>query len=174
MPWLCSSVGEISHLNKMQFLIVTRRKSQEFFPKAPFFFVLYTIAYQNVLIPRKLLCSKKFLVTRLGWLLLSFALVNIYLYMEQKQLSSHTKSKKNAPAFCTLFFFVVVVVFFFFFAHFKNQTTRKTDDEHGFIAQHKLNKIKCLNIQITTARIWNSFRPTSHIAGKKSYTPFDG
>ena len=133
MPWLCSSVGEISHLNKMQFLIVTRRKSQEFFPKASFFFVLYTIAYQNVLIPRKLLCSKKFLVTRLGWLLLSFALVNI-----------------------------------------KNQTTRKTDDEHGFIAQHKLNKIKCLNIQITTARIWNSFRPTSHIAGKKSYTPFDG
>ena len=134
----------------MQFLIVSRRKSQEFFPTASFFFVLYMIAYQNVLIPRKLLCSKTFLVTRLGWLLLSFALVNIYLYMEQKQLSSHTKIKKKcASVLHPVFFFVV----FFFFAHFKNQTTRKTDEEHGFIAQHKLNKIKCLNLQITTARI---------------------
>ena len=132
----------------MQFLIVSRRKSQEFFPTASFFFVLYMIAYQNVLIPRKLLCSKTFLVTRLGWLLLSFALVNIYLYMEQKQLSSHTKIKKKCASVLHPVFF-----FFFFFAHFENQTTRKTDDEHGFIAQHKLNKIKCLNIQITTARI---------------------
>ena len=131
----------------MQFLIVSRRKSQEFFPTASFFFVLYMIAYQNVLIPRKLLCSKTFLVTRLGWLLLSFALVNIYLYMEQKQLSSHTKIKKKCASV------LHPVFFFFFFAHFENQTTRKTDDEHGFIAQHKLNKIKCLNIQITTARI---------------------
>ena len=121
----------------MQFLIVSRRKSQEFFPTAPFFSVLYMIAYQNVLIPRKLLCSKTFLVTRLGWLLLLFALVNIYLYMEQKQLSSHTKIKKKcASVLHPVFFFVV----FFFFAHFKNQTTRKTDEEHGFIAQHKLNK----------------------------------
>ena len=135
----------------MQFLIVSRRKSQEFFPTASFFFVLYMIAYQNVLIPRKLLCSKTFLVTRLGWLLLSFALVNIYLYMEQKQLSSHTKIKKKcASVLHPVFFFCC---FFFFFAHFKNQTTRKTDEEHGFIAQHKLNKIKCLNLQITTARI---------------------
>ena len=132
----------------MQFLIVSRRKSQEFFPTASFFFVLYMIAYQNVLIPRKLLCSKAFLVARLGWLLLSFALVNIYLYMEQKQLSSHTKIKKKFASVLHPVFF-----FFFFFAHFRNQTTRKTDDEHGFIAQHKLNKIKCLNIQITTARI---------------------
>ena len=131
----------------MQFLIVSRRKSQEFFPTASFFFVLYMIAYQNVLIPRKLLCSKTFLVTRLGWLLLSFALVNIYLYMEQKQLSSHTKSKKKWASVLHPVFFLV------FFAHFKNRTTRKTDDELGFIAQHKLNKIKCLNIQITTARI---------------------
>ena len=134
----------------MQFLIVSRRKSQEFFPTASFFFMLYMIAYQNVLIPRKLLCSKTFLVTRLGWLLLSFALVNIYLYMEQKQLSSHTKIKKKcASVLHPVFFFCC----FFFFAHFKNQTTRKTDEEHGFIAQHKLNKIKCLNLQITTARI---------------------
>ena len=130
----------------MQFLIVSRRKSQEFFPTASFFFVWYMIAYQNVLIPRKLLCSKTFLVTRLGWLLLSFALVNIYLYMEQKQLSSHKKIKKKCAS-------VFHPSFFFFFAHFENQTTRKTDDEHGFIAQHKLNKIKCLNIQITKARI---------------------
>ena len=101
----------------MQFLIVSRRKSQEFFPTAPFFFVLYMIAYQSVLIPRKLLCSKKFLVTRLGWLLLLilFALVNIYLYMEQKQLSSHTKSKKKClRVFCTLFFFVLLLLFFLF------------------------------------------------------------
>ena len=79
----------------MQFLIVPGRKSQEFFPTAPFLFVLYMIAYQSALIPRKLLCPKKFLVTRLGWLLLliSFVLVNIYLYMEQKQLSRHTKIK---------------------------------------------------------------------------------
>ena len=148
----------------MQFLIVFRRESQEFFPTAPFFFMLYMISYESVLIPSKLLCPKMFLVIRLGWLLLliSFALVNIHLYMEQKQLSNHTKIKKNAPAFCSLFFF--------FFAHFKNQATRKTDNELGFIAQHKLNQIKCLNMQITTARILNSFRPASLIAG---YTPFD-
>ena len=157
----------------MEFLIVSRRKSQEFFPTASFFSVLYMIAYQNVLIPRKLLCSKTFLVTRLGWLLLLFALVNIYLYMEQKQLSSHTKIKKKCASVLHLVFFCFVC-FLFFFVHFKKQTTRKTDDEHGVIAQHKLNKIKCLNIQITSARISNSFRPTSHIAGKKSYTPFDG
>ena len=147
----------------MQFLTVSRRKSQEFFPTAHFFFVLYLTAYQNALIPRKLLCPKKFLVTRLGWLflLISFALVNIYLYMEQKQLSSHTKIKKNCAS----------VLHPVFHAHFKNQTTRKTDDELGFIAQHKLNQIKCLNIQITTARILNSFRPISHITGKAKLIP---
>ena len=147
----------------MQFLIVSRRKSQEFFRTASFFFVLHMTAYQSVLIPRKLLCFKKFLVTRLGWLLLliSFALVNIYLHMEQKQPSSHTKFKKK----CTS---ALHPVFFGFFSHFKNQTTRKTDDKLGFIVQHKLNQIKCLNIQITTARILNSFRPTSRGEGKKS------
>ena len=152
----------------MQFLIVSRRKSQEFFSTASFFFVLYMIAYQSALIPRKLLCSKKFLVTRLGWLLLliSFALVNIYLYMEQKQLSSHTKfKKKRASALHTVFFCAFI---------FKNQTARKTVDELGFIAKHKLNQTKSLNIQITTSRILNSFRSTLHIAGKKSYTPFMG
>ena len=152
----------------MQFLIVSRRKSQEFFSTASFFFVLYMIAYQSALIPRKLLCSKKFLVTRLGWLLLliSFALVNIYLYMEQKQLSSHTKfKKKRASALHTVFFRAFI---------FKNQTARKTDDELGFIAKHKSNQTKSLNIQITTSRILNSFRSTLHIAGKKSYTPFMG
>ena len=157
----------------MQFLIVSRRKSQEFFPTAPFFFMLYMIAYESVLIPRKLLCPKKFLVTRLGWLflLISFALVNIYLYMEQKQLSSHTKIKKRCASVLRPGFFVFV---FFVFAHFKNKARRKAENELGFIVQHKLNQIKCLNIQITTARILNSFRSTSHIAWKKSYTPFDG
>ena len=148
---------------KMQFKIVSRRKKMEFFPTAPFFLVLYMIAYQSALIQRQLLCLEKFLVRPLGWLLLliSFALVNIYLYIEQKQLSSHTKIKKKsrrrfAPSF---------------FAHFKSQTTRKTDDELGFIVQHKLNQIKCLNIQITAARILKSFRPTSHIVGKKKLYP---
>ena len=119
------------------------------------------IAYQSALIPRK------FLVMRLGWLLLliSIALINIYLYMEQKQLSSHTKIQKKCASVLRLFFF------FFFFAHFKNQTSRKTDNELGFIAQHKLNQIKCLNIQITTARILNSFRPSSNIAGKTKLYP---
>ena len=148
----------------MNFLIVSRRKSQEFFSTTSFFFVLYMIAHKSVLIPRKPIYPKKFLVTRLGWLLLliSFALVNIYLYMEEKQLSSHTKLKKK---YASLLHPVS------FFEHFKNQTTKKTDDELGFIAQHKLNQIKCLNIQITMARILNSFRPTLHIA---EYTPFDG
>ena len=96
----CTLWMQTSHLNKMQFLIVSRRKSQEFFPTAPFFFVVYMIAYQTALIPRKLLCTKEFLITHLGWLLLliSFALVNIYLYMEQKQLSSHTKIKKKCAS----------------------------------------------------------------------------
>ena len=60
------------------------------------------------------------------------------------------------------------------FAHFKNRTTRKTNDELGFIVQHKLNQIKCFNIQITTARILNSFHPTSHIAGKTVIPPSIG
>ena len=157
----------------MRFLIVSRRKSQEFFPTASFFFVLYMVVYQSVLIPRKLLCSKKFLVTRLGWLLLliSFVLVNIYLYMEQKKLLSHTKIKKKCASALHPIFLFCLFVCLFVFAHFKNQTTRKTDDELGFIVQHKLNQIKCLNMQITTVRILNSFCPASHIAW---YTPFDG
>ena len=160
MPWLWSSMGWISHLNKLQFLIVSRKKSQELFPKDTF---LLRVVHDYL---SKCPNSKKTplpQVTRLGWLLLliSFALVNIYLYIEQKQLSSHTKIKKKsrrrfAPSF---------------FAHFKSQTTRKTDDELGFIVQHKLNQIKCLNIQITTARILNSFRPTSHIAVKAKLIP---
>ena len=104
-----------------------------------------------------------FLVTSLGWLLLliSLALVNNYLYMEQKQLSSHRKLKKKYTS----------VSHRLFSAHFKNQTTTKTDDQLEFIVQHKLNQIKCLNIQITTARILNSFRPISHITGKAKLIP---
>ena len=100
---------------QMQFLIVSRRKSQEFFPTAPFFFVLYMIAYESVLILRKLICPKKFLVTQVGWLLLliSFVLVNIYLYMEQKKYWAIQKLRKNAPALCILFFcFVCLFVCF--------------------------------------------------------------
>ena len=86
---------------------------------------------------------------RLGWLLLliSFALVNIDLYMEQKQLSSHTKIKKRCASVLHPDFFFV------FFEHFKNETTRKIENELGFIVQHKFNQIKCLNIQITTASV---------------------
>ena len=39
---------------KMQFLIVSKRKSQEFISMVLFFFLMYMIAYQNVLIPRRL------------------------------------------------------------------------------------------------------------------------
>ena len=103
MPWLWSSMGWISHLNKLQFLIVSRKKSHELFPKDTF---LFRVVHDYL---SKCPNSKKTplpQVTRLGWLLLliSFALVNIYLYIEQKQLSSHTKIKQKsrqrfAPSF---------------------------------------------------------------------------
>ena len=103
----------------MQFLIVSRKKSQENYPTVSFCLVLYMFAHQSALIPRKLIWPKTFLVTRLGWLLLlmSFALVNIYLSMEQKQLSSNTKIKKKRTS-----------VLHPFSAYFKNQTTRRTVD----------------------------------------------
>ena len=53
---------------------------------APFFFVLYMIAFQSTLIPRRHVC-------------------------------------------------------YLFFAYFKNQTTRRTDEELGFIVQQKLNQV---------------------------------
>ena len=60
--------------------------------------------------------------------------------MEQKQLPSHTKMHQRlAPCF-----FVFFCVFFFFArarARFKNKTTRRTDDNLGFIVQHKLNQV---------------------------------
>ena len=89
----------------------------EFFPTAPFFLVLYMIAYQSALIQRQLLCLEKFLVRPLGWLLLliSFALVNIYLYIQQKQLSNQTKIKKKCTSVQDPAFVVVVVVFFVVF-----------------------------------------------------------
>ena len=103
----------------------------EFFPTAPFFLVLYMIAYQKALIQRQLLCLEKFLVRPLGWLLLliSFALVNIYLYIQQKQLSSQTKLRKNAPAFRIL----VLLLLLLLFLHFKNQTTQRTNGDLEFI-----------------------------------------
>ena len=66
--------------------------------------------------------------------------------------------QRFAPCFC--------------FAHFKNQTARKTDNELGFIAQHKLNQIKCCNIQTTAPRILNSFHPTSHIVLELKHSYF--
>ena len=50
---------------KMQFLRVSGEKNLEMFPAGPFFHVLYMIIYQSALIPRKLSCPEKFLVTRL-------------------------------------------------------------------------------------------------------------
>ena len=50
---------------KMQFLSVSMRKNVRFYPEGPFFLVLYMIVCQSVLIPRKLPCPKKFLVTRM-------------------------------------------------------------------------------------------------------------
>ena len=50
---------------KIQFLKVSRRKNQRFFPSGPFFLVLYMIVHQCAVIARKLPCPKKFLVTRL-------------------------------------------------------------------------------------------------------------
>ena len=51
---------------KMQFLRVSRRRNQIFFPAAPFFLVLYMIVYQSALIPKKHPCPKNFLVMRLS------------------------------------------------------------------------------------------------------------
>ena len=56
--------------------------------------------------------------------------------MEQKQLPSHTKMHQRlAPCFFVFFFFLRAR------ARFKNQTTRRTDDNLGFIVQHKLNQV---------------------------------
>ena len=41
-----------------------KRKDWKIFPKEPFFIVLYMIVYKSALIPRKIPCPKKFLVTR--------------------------------------------------------------------------------------------------------------
>ena len=50
---------------KVHFLRVYRSKNRRFFFVGPFFFILQMIVYRNALIPKKLSCSKKFLVTRL-------------------------------------------------------------------------------------------------------------
>ena len=63
----------LNFLFKMQFLRVSRRKNRRFFPAGPFFLVLYMIVYQSALIPRKLPCPKKSLVTRL--IVVSFQLI---------------------------------------------------------------------------------------------------
>ena len=49
----------------MQFLRISTRKNLRVFTARPSFFVLYMIVYQSALIPRKLSCPQKFLVTRL-------------------------------------------------------------------------------------------------------------
>ena len=51
---------------KLQYLIVSRTINQIFFPTDTFFFKLQMIVYQIALIPGKLTCAKKFLVTQLS------------------------------------------------------------------------------------------------------------
>ena len=62
----------LNFLFKVQFLRVYRRKGWRLYPVGPFFFVLLMIVYWSSLIPRKLPCPKKFLVTHLFWILLLF------------------------------------------------------------------------------------------------------
>ena len=50
----------------MRFLRVSRQKTGCFLPVGHFFLVLQLNVYQSALIPRKLPCPKKFLVTRLN------------------------------------------------------------------------------------------------------------
>ena len=57
---------ELNFSFEMQFLRVSRWKNQKFYPVGPLFLALYMVVYQSALIPRKLPCSKKFLVTRLN------------------------------------------------------------------------------------------------------------
>ena len=57
----------------------------------PFFLVLFMIAYQGALTPRKLLCPKKSLVARLGWLLLLISFASVYTACPVKAASIHTK-----------------------------------------------------------------------------------
>ena len=61
---------------KMQFLRVFRRKNRT----DPFFLVLYMIAYQGALTPQNLPCPKKFLVARLGWLLLLISFASVIFF----------------------------------------------------------------------------------------------
>ena len=57
----------------MQFLRVSRKKTEIFPAGQNLFLVLYMIVYQSALIPRKLPNPKKFLVTRLTLKLMNFS-----------------------------------------------------------------------------------------------------
>ena len=74
--------------SKMQFLKVSWRKNRRFFPAVPFFFVLQMIIYRSALIPRKLPCPKKFLVTRLHITKL-FELIEYFLSYNYLQIAIH-------------------------------------------------------------------------------------
>ena len=62
---LIAVIYELNFSFKVQFLRVSRRKNRRFIPVGPLFFVLYMIVYQSALIPIKLSCPKKIMVTRL-------------------------------------------------------------------------------------------------------------
>ena len=63
---LISVIYELNVSFKVGFSRVSRTSNQRFSPMGPFFFVLKMILYGSALIPRKLPCPKKPLITRLS------------------------------------------------------------------------------------------------------------
>ena len=59
-----------------------------------------------------------------------------------------------------------------FLAHFKNQTTRRTGDELGFIVQHKINQV--FEYSNNNSENFKQLSLTSHVAGRKRFSPLDG
>ena len=62
---LIKAIYGLNFSSEVQFLKVSSRKNQRFFPAGPFFFVLLVTVCRSALIPGKVPCLKKFLVARL-------------------------------------------------------------------------------------------------------------
>ena len=86
MPWLWSPIGKISFFKSIQV-----KKLYIFSPAGSFFLVLQVNVCQSALIPRNLPCPKKFLVTRLDWILLSKAYENLDEKIQKSYVSWHWK-----------------------------------------------------------------------------------
>ena len=78
MPWLWSYLGTICH-SKWSFWEFLGKKPGDFYPAGLFFLVLQVNVYWRALIPRKLTCLKKILVTRLSATSLAICSVVIFL-----------------------------------------------------------------------------------------------